>query len=385
MIAWLAVAAATLLAALPAWLFLRNLALYQAPPLPAGSEPPGVSILLPARNEEGNIVAAVEAALASRGVELEVIVLDDQSSDRTPELVEALAQRHAGLRLERSGPLPPGWCGKQHACWTLAQRAKFPWLLFVDADVRLEPEAAVRLVAYARASGASLVSGIPRQETAGWLDALLVPLIHFVLLGFLPLERMRRSRDPAYGAGCGQLFLANRDDYFTAGGHRAISASLHDGPQLPRAFRRAGLHTDLCDITSHAHCRMFASAAETWRGLGRNATEGLASPTMIVPASLLLLGGQVAPIALLALGVAREWSAGLVVVSLGGTALSYLPRVAGARRFKQSWRGAALHPLGVALLVALQWQALGAKLRGRPAVWRERAYAGRTAPTASQT
>ncbi len=377
MIAWLVAVGALLLAALPAYVFFRNLALYR-PPRPFDSvdqgELPGVSVLIPARNEEARIAAAVEAALAQQGVDFELLVLDDHSTDRTAELVETYARRNPRVRLELAPTLPAGWCGKQHACWTLAQRAQHPWLLFVDADVRLAPEAAVRLVRFALQQNASLVSGIPRQETRGLLDGLLVPLIHFVLLGYLPLWQMRTSRDPAYGAGCGQLFLANRTCYFAAGGHRAIAASLHDGLQLPRAFRRAGQVTDLCDATSLASCRMFESDAETWYGIGRNASEGLAAPRMIVPASVLLVGGHVAPAALVLLGFAGQVPATVLGIAIVATALSQLPRWMSVFRFEQPLWSAFLHPMGVLLLVVRQWQALARGLLGRPAKWRERSY-----------
>jgi len=376
-IAWFFAVGSLLLAALPALVFLRNLALYRPPAQLDALEQrelPAVSVLIPARNEEARIEAAVEAALAQRGVGFEVLVLDDHSTDRTAELVEAFARHDSRIRLERSPTLPASWCGKQHACWTLAQRAQHPWLLFVDADVRLAPDAAARLVRFALEQNASLVSGIPRQETGGLLDGLLVPLIHFVLLGYLPLGRMRSSRDPAYGAGCGQLFLANRADYFAAGGHRAIAASLHDGLQLPRAFRRAGQATDLCDATSLATCRMFDSAAETWYGLGRNASEGLAAPRMIVPATVLLLGGHVTPAGLVLLGLVGSVPAAVLGVAIVATALSQLPRWLSAFRFEQPLWSAALHPAGVLLLVARQWQALALGLLGRPARWRERSY-----------
>ena len=151
-----------------------------------------------------------------------------------------------------------------------------------------------------RQSRADLASGIPLQETGTLVEKLVIPLNHFVLLGFLPLARMRRSRHPAYAAGCGQFFLARRSAYEAAGGHAAIQASLHDGITLPRAFRAAGFRTDLCDLTEIATCRMYRTAGDVWRGLAKNATEGLASPGMILPATAILLGGQVLPLGLLA-------------------------------------------------------------------------------------
>ena len=93
------------------------------------------------------------------------------------------------------------------------------------------------------------MSGLPRQETGSWLERLVIPLAHFLLLGYLPMFAMRWFRHPAFGAGCGQLFLARKSAYQAAGGHDAIRSSRHDGLMLPRAFRRAGLRTDLCDAT----------------------------------------------------------------------------------------------------------------------------------------
>ena len=123
-----------------------------------------------------------------------------------------------------------------------------------------------------------LLSGFPHEETGSWLEKLLIPLIHFILLGFLPLGRMRLSKSPAFAAGCGQLFIAQRSAYESAGGHAAIRSSLHDGILLPRAFRRAGQTTDVFDATNLAECRMYRSAKEVWLGLLKNAGEGMASP-----------------------------------------------------------------------------------------------------------
>jgi glycosyl transferase family 2 len=339
-----------------------------------------VSVLIPARNEEGAVAGAVEAALASRGVEIEVAVLDDHSEDRTAEIVRGIAGRDPRVRLETAPPLPPGWCGKQHACAALARHARHPLLLFVDADVRLEPDGAARAAAFLEASGAGLVSGVPRQETVTFLERLLLPLIHWVLLGFLPMERMRRSAHPAYGAGCGQLFLARREAYEKAGGHTAIRGSLHDGIALPRAFRQAGIATDLFDATPVASCRMYRDAGEVWRGLAKNAVEGLASPGKIVPVTLLFLAGQVMPPVWLVtalLGALPAWT--LVPSSLGMLAL-YGPRLAAVRRFRQPLDGALLHPLAIVVFLAIQWTALGRKLLGRPAGWKGRTYSPSPSP-----
>lgn len=376
----LAVAAA-LCALLPALVFWRNLRLFAPPPRPAAGGPrPSISVLIPARNEEGAIGGAVEAALASTGVDLEVVVLDDQSEDRTAEIVRGIAARDLRVRLETAPPLPAGWCGKQHACAILARHARNPLLLFVDADVRLAPSGLARAAAFLEASGADLVSGFPRQETVTFLERLLIPLMHFILLGFLPMARMRKSRHPAYGAGCGQLFLARASGYEKAGGHAAIRGSLHDGVALPRAFREAGLATDLFDGTDVASCRMYRNAVEVWRGLGKNAVEGLASPGKIIPVTALFVLGQVLPPVLLVLALLGALPLAAAAPAAAGTLAVYLPRLLAARRFRQPVDGALLQPLGILVFLAIQWTALGRKLLGRPAGWKGRTYSPSPAP-----
>jgi hypothetical protein len=375
MILFLLACTALVLATLPALLLAKNLSLYQAPPaLEAANSLPRVSILIPARNEERSIESSVAAALASERVELEVIVLDDHSTDRTAQKVQALAARDPRVRLETAPPLPTGWCGKQHACFVLSQLASSDWLLFLDADVRLAPAAAGRAVAFSEQSGAALVSGVPLQETGTLLEKLLIPLIHFILLGFLPLARMRSSTSPSLGAGCGQLFLARRAAYTVIGGHAAVRASLHDGLKLPRAFRAAGFATDLFDATHLATCHMYHSAGEVWRGLAKNAVEGLAAPAMILPATLLLGGGQVLPLLLMLLALGTNASLAVKLIAALALGVAYAPRVLAAIRFRQSWLGVALHPLGVALFLTLQWYALLRWALGKPAAWKDREY-----------
>ena len=361
----------------PAVLFCVNLRRYREPEAAGALPLPAVSVLIPARDEEGAIGAAVESVLRSVGVEFEVVVMDDCSTDRTAEIVHGIATLDARVRLEQAPALPKGWNGKQHACWALAHVAKYELMCFVDADVRLEPEALARMAALLVLGSRGLVSGFPREVTETWLEWLLLPLIHFVLLGFLPVERMRQTTDPAMAAGCGQFMLVRREDYFACGGHAEIKATMHDGLLLPKLFRQHGYRTDLADLTSLATCRMYRNAAQVWFGLAKNATEGIAAPVRIVPISVLLVMGQVLPFWFAGW---FAWRGGISVAVwvylLVGMAGAWLPRVLAAVRFRQSWRGAVLHPVGIVVLLAVQWYALTRKLMGGAVSWKSRAYAG---------
>lgn len=360
------------LALLPVLLTLANLPFYRRPrwPAPDGA---AVSILIPARNEEAVIGPAVEAALAG-GTALEVVVLDDHSTDRTAAVVRGLALRDGRVRLHSAPPLPPGWSGKQHACHVLSGLAQHEVLLFQDADVRLAP-GAVDLIAGRLLSGdAAMVSGFPRQETGTWGERLLVPMMLFLLIGYLPMPGMRLTRMACFGAACGQLIAVRRDAYLRAGGHAAIRLSMHDGLKLPRAFRRAGLRTDLCDASGLAVCRMYRDGGETWRGFSKNATEGMATPLALPVWTVLLLGGHVLPWVLIPIAaLASDGGAALALAAAAAAAGGGL-RLLLAARFAQPLSGALLHPIGVALTVAVQWSALIASWRGRPVEWRGRAY-----------
>jgi glycosyltransferase involved in cell wall biosynthesis len=367
--------AAMLCSLAPAVLFCLNWRRYLPPPDVGSLHLPALSVLIPARDEEDGIAAAVESILASTGVTFEVIVMDDGSFDRTADIVEAIAKKDSRVRLERAQTLPIGWNGKQHACWALAHTARHELFCFVDADVRLSPECLSRMAAILKRGRRGLVSGFPQQVTDTWLERLLLPLIHLVLLGFLPVERMRNTTDPAFAAGCGQFILVRREEYFACGGHAEIKTTMHDGLLLPRLFRQHGYRTDLADLTDLATCRMYRNARQVWQGLTKNATEGLAAPVRILPISLLLLLGQIVPFVLAAwLWRVRGSSAGETVYVLVAITGAWVPRFMAAYRFRQNWLGAWLHPFGVGVLLALQWYALVRKLTGGSVRWKARSY-----------
>lgn len=365
------------LATLPALMTLRNIDLFCVlDPVPSDSanDAPLVSVLIPARDEQAGIADALRSVLRSSYSNIEVLVLDDHSTDRTAEIVTQIADEDSRVRLHSSSELPDGWNGKQFACHQLAKLCQGELLLFMDADVRLSVDAIAALVTRIQCTpDVGLLSGFPNQETVTVSENLLIPLMHLVLLGYLPLDQMRQSDDPRFGAGCGQLFLARRDAYFTAGGHEAISESRHDGLKLPRAFRAAGIQTDLVDASKIATVRMYDSWPAVRRGLLKNANEGIARWPLILIFSILLLGGLVMPVAMLGHALFWGWSWLSIAVLSVATILSYLPRAVIALRLRQSLLGVLLNPLAVAIFVFLQWFAFTRDCLGLgPVTWRGR-------------
>lgn len=338
-----------------------------------------VSLLIPARDEAAGIRDSILTALKSKHVDIEVVVMDDGSTDGTDTIVQEMASVDPRVIYVRGTELPSGWNGKQHACWQLAKRATHDRIVFIDADVRLLPDGLARLCRRQDRTAVALLSAFPHQVTGTFWEKLLIPMMHFILLGFLPFRRMRDSAHPAYAAGCGQLFMTTKSDYQTAGTHAAIRGSRHDGVKLPRAFRSAGLMTDVVDGTQLAECRMYTTAGEVVRGVLKNATEGIANPKLIIPFSVFLIGGSVMPAVVLFVqlygGTASTnfWAPFLCsCLAVLAFTFSLLPRATLAKTLRQSWIGVILHPLAVLVFIVLQWIALVNHITGRQVAWRGR-------------
>lgn len=349
-----------------------------------------VTVAIPTRDEENYIRACLESVLRTEDIALDVIVGDGDSADRTARLVQEMSFSDPRVSLLRVGPAPSGWNAKLYACQQMAEASDAEFVLFLNADVQLDPWALARCIAAMKSSDAKLLSGFPKLKAVTWAEKTLLPLVQFELLVFLPLRRMRRTTKPKYAAGCGQFVLVERAAYFASGGHEAVRASRHEGLALARRFRECELRTTIVDLTRLAEVRMYRNARAVWKGLAKNATEGMAAKGRIVPLSIALILGQMLPpiaflvwlamlprVAVLAGGPDLESFATLAIVTLTlavAALVTVLTRVFAAARFRQSMGAAWLHPFGVLLLLTVQWWAwLCAKL-GRPADARSRVY-----------
>jgi chlorobactene glucosyltransferase len=353
--------------------YLLNLRVFAFPAnLPPPSSLPLLSVLIPARNEEKRIGPCLESLLASDYPHWEILVLDDHSSDGTADLVRHLARQHPRLRLLHGKDLPPSWTGKAWACQQLAQEAKGDLFLFADADTRLADLTLTQAVSLALEKKSDLLSLWPYLQSRTWSEHLVIPYVHLFILLYLP--HWMGGRSPALGAANGQFLLFRREAYEKIGGHTSVSGHLVEDIALARKLRAAGFHVLNRDATrpgqpiALVRCRMYHNFRDLWSGFTKNlypAFDGRVGAFIFFQLfqAVVFLG----PFLLLPF-FPRDpilWIEIAIILSL---------RLAMAHRFRQSWLGAILHPLGQALVLAIAANSWLQTVRRR-LPWRGRHYA----------
>ena len=228
---------------------------------------PEVSIIVPARNEEASLGECLRSLVAQGGVEHEIIVVDDGSTDRTRDI----ARSFAGVQVIAAPPLPTGWTGKNNAVVAGAAVAHGEWLLFTDADTFHLPGSLERAVAEAKAEKADLLSYSPEQMVVTFAEQVVMPVVFAELAAQYPPEKVR---DPNSGivAANGQYIIVRREAYEAAGGHAAVATELLEDVALARAFRRRGFRVRFRYGGDAVRTRMYRN----WQQLRDGWTKNLA-------------------------------------------------------------------------------------------------------------
>ena len=261
--------------ALVAWVMaffrtLLNLAL--VPRLRAGAPAlgPRVSVIIPARDEARMIEGTVRAWLAQRYENLEVIVVNDRSTDATEEILNRVVVENPHLIVIHGVELPAGWLGKPWALHQGSSRANGDLLLFVDADVIYDPDGLAAAVDELERHDASLLALLPYIEMVGFWENVAMPGLAFTALTMLPTWFVNRTKMPWMAIGGGTGNLVRRADYDRAGGHEALKAAVVDDIGLARLIRRHRGRTLVVRADDLVRLRMYHGGGEIVRGFTKN-------------------------------------------------------------------------------------------------------------------
>jgi chlorobactene glucosyltransferase len=350
-------------------------------------EPPDagalVSIIVPARNEERNIRRCVEALLAQDYPNFEVLVLEDRSTDNTAGILVSLSTPEPRLIILAGAELPKGWAGKPHALYQAAENAKGEWLLFIDADTFLAPNALSASLASARRTGADLYTVMTEQILGSFWEKTVLPLVMTALsVGFSP----SRVNDPNTrdAIANGQYILIKRSVYDAIGGHKKLHNLIVEDKAISEQVKWNGYRLIVADGRGVARTRMYTSLSQMWEGWTKNIYLGLSDRP-----GLLLLGVFGAFIALMAALFMPLWTAfGLIWLAEGGGWLAlaviaesllvwaeilyYRGKI--ARQMGISAWYALTTPLGAGVFAAMMFTSAWKVLSGQGVTWKGRTY-----------
>lgn len=276
-----------------------------------------VAILIPARNEEDSITAAVKSALGQELLDqFEVVVLNDASTDATAEKLSALT--HPKLRVINGEPeLPKGWLGKNWACHRLSESVEADFLVFIDSDVTLQSSAVASAISSLTSNRLHLVSPYPRQLAPTLLARIVQPLLQWSWLTTVPIRATRTSLRSSLAVANGQFLVCRADSYVASGGHQEIKSEVLDDIELLRAFYRNGFTGCVIDGSEIATCQMYESNQALISGYSKSLWKAFGGPIGSLFVNIFFLFVYVFPLVGFFIDEAVLSSLGLILGTVG--------------------------------------------------------------------
>ncbi|MCX2433065.1 glycosyltransferase [Pedobacter sp. GR22-10] len=241
-----------------------------------------VSVLIPARNEEADIIPLLESIKSQDYKNFEVIVLDDNSDDKTFELVDAFSLENPQFRIVRGDELPKGWLGKNYACHQLAALAKGEYLLFLDADEAIKSGFINSLINRMKVGNLALISIFTNQVMKSAGEWLTVPLMHFILLNLLPLRLVKFSGNPAFSAASGQCMFFKADHYRKNQWHERVRNKVVEDVEIMKAVKLEKFNGEALLGNGLIYCRMYKNLNESLNGFSKNLLAGFGNNVIIL-------------------------------------------------------------------------------------------------------
>ncbi|MFC3560656.1 glycosyltransferase [Pedobacter jamesrossensis] len=241
-----------------------------------------VSILIPARDEEENIIQLLKSIKEQDYANYEVIILDDGSVDNTFNVVDGFAKENPRFKVVKGAELPKGWLGKNFACHQLSEMATGKYLLFVDADETIKKGLINSLIFRVEINGISLLSLFTNQEMVTLGEKLTVPLMHFILLNLLPLRLVRFSKNPAFAAASGQCMFFNAANYHANKWHERVKEQVIEDVEIIKLLKQEGFKTEALLANGLIYCRMYKNLNESISGFSKNLLAGFGNNIIIL-------------------------------------------------------------------------------------------------------
>jgi Glycosyltransferases, probably involved in cell wall biogenesis len=338
--------------------------------------PPLISVLIPARNEAGNISRCLKSLLKQDYPNLEIIVLDDNSTDGTSREVEVMAQKDNRVRLVEGAPLADGWIGKNFASHQLAKYAKGEYFIFTDADTLHFPKTVSSAFGALITTKVDALSIYPRQIMVTFAERMTVPIINTALQCFIPFILIKKSKSPLFCTALGQFMMFKREAYEKIGGYESIKGNMVDDIQISKRVKKAGYKFMIFDGRNAIYCRMYKNLKGVITGLAKSiypafngnvlalfSFTGVLTATLLVPFILLPLGAFL-----------LDWPAAIIRLMIFQIIIVLAIKTIFAIRYKQRMLDILLAPVSMAIIDALIFLSFFQAKYGEGLLWKGRVY-----------
>jgi len=336
---------------------------------------PLMSILIPARNEEENIKRCIISLTKQDYENIEILVLDDNSTDDTARIVLELSQKDPRIKLYSGEPLKKGWLGKSYACWQLSKYAKGDYLIFTDADTLHFPNSISSSVACLLRYNLDALSVFPKEITVTLHERMIVPFGKYMILSFVPLYLIRKSKSVLFCTAIGQFMLFKREVYKKIGGHKSIKSKVIEDIMISKQVKRCGYRFMIFDGRSNLYCRMYKNFREVVRGHSRTIFAAFDYNIYIITIAIILMSAIfLFPFIMLLVGILFDWPAILINLIILQIIIILIPKIIFSIRFKCKAVDIILHPISMVYLIYIAINSIFNTKIGMGVNWKGRIY-----------
>jgi len=354
----------------------KNIKIYKDSKKLTINNQPLVSVLIPARNEQKNIERCLRSIMNQDYRNIEIVVLNDNSTDNTEEIVKKLAKQDSRIRIIQGKPLPQGWLGKNFACFQLSRYAKGDYLIFTDADTYHFPFSIKSSLSCLLENNLDAVCPFPKQIMVTISERMALPFINFAILLFMPLALIRKSKNPLFCTGVGQYFVFKREAYFGMGGHASVKGKILEDVHLAKKTKEAGFRYMIFDGSSSITCRMYKNFREVWKGFSRFMFSAFDyNPIIMFIVFLLVMIFLFMPFIFLPLGFfIYHWPPYIMTLIVLQVSIICFVRICISLRFKENPLNVFLHPISMIFILLVSFNSYFQSKFGSGISWKGRVY-----------
>jgi len=336
-------------------------------------ENPLISVMVPARNEEECIKRCIVSLTKQDYKNIEILVLDDNSTDNTAKIVEELSKKYSNVRFYRGEPLKKGWLGKSYACHQLSKHARGKYIIFTDADTLHFPDSISSAVACLVRYKVDALSVFPMQIMVTMHERMMVPFGNYIILALFPLYLMRRAKNALFCTAIGQFMLFKTEVYRKIGGHKSIKGKILEDVKISKQVKKSGYKFMIFDGRTNLYCRMYKNFRDVVRGYSRVLFSAFDYNLFMMSMAIVLIAAVfLMPFIMLLIGILLNWPAIVIETIILQIIIVLITRVIFSIRFKCRAVDILLHPIAMVYLIFIAVKSildikfrLGLKWKGR--------------------